>query len=164
MGPRVVGLTGGDLATTLGARGSSEALRSSNRTLLPLDLATVHMPDEVTVMAASLVIRRPLWWGRVRAVMNASHYGQWNVSPSGHPNDGRLDVIESTLGFGDRLKARNRLPAGLHVPHPDLSIRRLKQVNWELSSAEKLSIDGVAWPGIRAVEVRVHPDATTVAI
>lgn len=165
VGPEQVGLTGGDLATTLGARSSEAELRGSPRTLLPLDLASVHTGEgDAIVMAASVVVRSPLWAGRVRAVMNASHFGSWNASPAGHPNDGRVDVIVANLSFGDRLKARKRLPAGIHVPHPDISIRRQCMVQWEVSTREKVWIDGVLKPGVRSVEVLVHPDATVVAI
>lgn len=164
VGPKQVGLTGGDLATTLGARSGESELRGSKRTLLPLDLASVHVDDEVFVMAATVLVRSPLWWGPVRAVMNASHYGPWNASPAGHPNDGRVDVIEANLGLGDRFKARKRLPAGIHVPHPDISIRRLKSVQWDVTSREKVWIDRIPKPGVRTIAVQVHPDATVVAI
>lgn len=163
-GPAQVGLTGGDLATTLGARSNEDELRGSPRTLLPLDLAIARTDHGEHVMAASLVIRSPFWIGATRAAMNASHYGEWNVSPAGHPNDGRVDVIEASLGMGDRLKARKRLPAGIHIPHPDISIRRLKTVRWEVSGQEKVWIDRVLCTGVRTVEVVVYPDATVVAI
>jgi len=164
VGPEHVGLTGGDLATTLGARSNESDLRSSPRTLLPIDLATVDTGASTIVMAASLLVRSPLWAGPVRAVVNASHFGDWNVSPAGHPNDGRLDIIEATLGLGDRLKARKRLPAGIHVPHPAISIRRLKHIRWTLNRRERLWVDRVPIPNVKSVEVQVHPDVTVVAI
>lgn len=165
VGPEQVGLTGGDLATTLGARSSEAELRGSPRTLLPLDLVSVDIgKGDPIVMAASVLVRSPLWVGPVRAVMNSSHFGAWNASPAGHPNDGRVDVIEANLSFGDRLKARKRLPAGIHVPHPDISIRRQRMVQWQVSGREKVWIDGVLKPGVKSVEVHVHPDATVVAI
>ena len=163
-GPAQVGLLGGDLAATLGVRATEQDLRESTRTLLPLDLAVVDTGATTVVMSASLLVRSPAWTGPIRAVMNAAHYGEWNVSPSGHPNDGRLDVIEATLGLGDRLKARKRLPAGLHVPHPAISIRRLKSVEWQVRSRERVWIDRVEIRGVKSLKVRVHPDATVVAI
>ena len=164
VGPRQVGLVGGDLAATMGVRASEKELRSSERTLLPIDLATVDTGDMVVVMAASLVIRSRFWAGEIRSVMNASYLGEWNVSPAGHPNDGRLDVIEAQLGLSDRLKARKRLPAGAHVPHPSISIRRLKSVSWPVEGAQRVTIDGEQFPGVRSVSVQVCPDATVVAI
>lgn len=164
IGPEQVGLLGGDLATTLGARSTEAELRSSERTLLPIDLASVEIDGSTLVMAASLVIRSRWWHGPVRAVMNASHFGGWNAAPAGHPNDGRLDVIEAHLDLGDRLKARKRLPAGIHVPHPNISVRRLKHVCWEVSRREHVWIDHRQTRASEHVEVRVHPDATVVAI
>lgn len=163
-GPSQVGLTSGDLATTIGAHANEHDLRNSARTLLPLDLATVEVDGNQLVMAASLVVRSRLWVGPVRAVMNAAHLGDWNVAPRGHPNDGRLDVIEANLKMGDWLKARKRLPAGIHVPHPDISIRRLKSVTWEVTSGQRVWIDRVFIGPARSVTVRVHRDATVVAI
>lgn len=163
-GPAQVGLLGGDLATTLGARATESELRESTRTLLPLDLAVVEWGAGAKVMSASLVIRSTTWTGPIRAVMNAAYFGEWNVAPSGHPNDGRLDVIEATLGLGDRFKARKRLPAGLHVPHPDISIRRLKTVDWQVKARERVWIDHVEISGVETLTVQVHPDATVVAI
>ena len=96
--------------------------------------------------------------------MNASYLGEWNVAPSGHPNDGRLDVIEAQLGLGDRLKARKRLPAGAHVPHPAISIRRLKSVSWDVERGQKVIIDHEPVPDVTTVTVRVYPDATVIAV
>lgn len=167
-GPSVVGVVDGDLARTLGARADEREIRRGERTLLPIDLAIVTTQtkkgDMTTVMAASLVIKAPLWLGATRAVMNASYLGPWNVSPAGHPNDGRLDVIVSELGFGDRLKARKRLQSGTHVPHPQISIRRLKSVTWETGRHQSVAIDGELIAGVRSLTVTVCPDATVVAI
>lgn len=164
VGPRQVGLLGGDLATTLGARSTESELRTSERTLLPIDLASVEIDGRTLVMAASLVVRSSWWHGPIRAVMNASHFGEWNASPAGHPNDGRVDVIEANLKLGDRMKARKRLPAGIHVPHPDISIRRLKHIRWEVTSREQVWIDRLQTQASGSIEVRVHPDATVVVI
>jgi len=147
-GPSHVGLAGAgqgsahDLARTVSARATPEQLRSSERTHLPIDLSIVTVDDAVHVMAASLVIRQRLWSGVVEGAMNASFLGDWNVTPSGHPNDGRLDIVRAELSIGDAWKARSRLRSGTHVPHPKIQIRRLKEHRFTPSEQASVQIDG----------------------
>ena len=154
----------GDLARTLSARADDGELVGGDRTLLPIDLAIVSADEKKMVMVASLVIRRSWWRGPISAAMNASYLGDWNVAPSGHPNDGRVDVIEADLSLSDRWKARTRLASGTHVPHPDISIRRLKQASWELDGTRSVTVDGVDLGRPASVTIDVVADAVTVAI
>ena len=164
-GPEVVGLaSGGDLARTLGGRATPAQLRDGERTLLPIDLTIVSVDGSPIVMAANLVIRSSWWRGSLSGAFNASHLGAWNVAPSGHPNDGRVDVLEADLSLGDRWKARSRLPAGTHLPHPNISVRRLKRMQWDVDSARNVTIDGVSYGSPGTVALTVVPDAVTVAI
>lgn len=153
-----------DLARTVSARGTISDLRSGDRTQLPIDLTVVTVDDELVVMAASLVIRRSNWFGVVEGAMNASFLGSWNVTPSGHPNDGRLDVVRAELSLGDRWKARSRLESGTHVPHPGIATRRLKSHAFQPDSRATVRIDGVEIGHAHTVSFRVVPDATTIVI
>ena len=153
-----------DLGRTVSARATVPELRSGDRPQLPIDLVIVTIDDVDVVMAASLVIRRPLWMGVVEAAMNASFYGEWNVSPSGHPNDGRLDIIRAELSAGDRWKARSRLASGAHLPHPDISVRRLKKHQFDVDGRATVRIDGQDFGHASSVSVVVVPDATTIVI
>lgn len=173
-GPKQVGLLGAgpsadateshDLAKTVSAGASAEEIRSGLRTNVSIDLGIVTLDGWHVVMAASLVIRRPFWAGTVEGAMNASFLGSWNVAPSGHPNDGRFDVIRAELSLGDRLKARSRLPSGSHVPHPGIAIRRLKQHTFEPTPRAIIRIDGLDVGNAEKVDVVVVPDATTIVI
>ena len=170
-GPAQVGLSGAssdvshrDLARTVSARASESDLRAGDRPQLPIDLAIVTIDDEDLVMAASLVIRRQLWLGVVEGAMNAAFLGEWNVTPSGHPNDGRLDVVRAQLSAGDRWKARSRLVSGTHLPHPDISIRRLKQHSFDVDRRASVHIDGRDVGSPSAVAFVVVPDATTIIV
>jgi diacylglycerol kinase family enzyme len=168
-GPEVVGLlpahseTGG-LARTVSARGTEAELRSGERTALPIDLAVISIDGQSIVMAASVVIRRRFWLGVVEAAMNASFLGDWNTTPSGHPNDGRLDVVRAELALNARMKARKRLPSGTHVPHPSIEIRRLKSGSFTPQSRSRVWVDGVSFGDARRVDFVVHTDATTLII
>ncbi len=164
-GPPVVGLTpGGDLARTLSAQGSADDLHRGERTLLPVDLAIVTVDARVVVMASSLLMRRSWWTGPISGAMNASYLGDWNVAPSGHPNDGRVDVFEANLSLSDRWKARSRLPSGTHLPHPGIIVRRLKTISWDLDATRTLTIDGVDHGRPSSVTVECVPDAVTLGI
>lgn len=163
-GPERVGLVGGDLARTVGARADRESIRDGERVALPIDLGIVSIDGRVLVMASSLVIRRSLWRGDIDAAMNASFYGEWNVTPSGHPNDGRFDVVHAALTWSDRWKARSRLPNGSHVPHPDITIRRLKSSEFAPHQRAKVWVDGVCLGSAKRVDVLVCPDAALVLI
>ncbi len=157
------------LAKTLGARGTSGVVLGAERTLLPVDLGIVTLnpgteEQSFLVMAASLVAAGTLWSGVTDAVMNAAFLGDWNVAPSGHPNDGRFDVIRAEMGISDRIKARQRLPTGSHLPHPDISIRRLKTVEFRPAASAKVWIDGRAYGTVEHIHIAVVPDAVTLAI
>ena len=104
------------------------------------------------------------WAGKTEAAMNSAFLDDWNVTPSGHPNDGRFDVITCEMSMSDRWKARKRLPAGTHVPHPDLSIRRLKHAVFRPVPTAKVFMDGRPMGAVVRVEVTVIADATSVAI
>lgn len=153
-----------DLARTVSARAAPSELRDGERTQLPVDLTVVTVDGTDHVMASSLVIRRPFWLGAVDAAMNASFLGDWNVTPSGHPNDGRLDVIRAELSASDRWKARSRLASGTHVPHPDIAIRRLKTHEFQPDSRATVRIDGVEIGHAHEVGFIVVADAVTIVI
>ncbi len=162
---RVVGLLAGDLHRTVGGRGTVQQLRNEERTVLPIDIGILTLPDGTErPFVAHVVRRRRFWAGTTLAVMNASFVGEWNVAPRGHPNDGRLDVVEAKLSFSDRRKAASRLPAGAHVPHPDISIRRLKRGTFEVASGDRLIVDGEPITASGQIEWTVVPDALSILI
>lgn len=163
-GPAIVGITGGDIARTVGTNTSESELRGGERILLPIDLGVVSIDGREIVMAASLIVRRRAWAGAIDGAMNASFFGSWNVAPRGHPNDGRFDVIRAELSISDKIKARTRLSSGTHVPHPDISIRRMSRGTFQPERRAKVWIDGVPVGRAERVDFIVHPDAVRLAI
>lgn len=162
--PPPLGLLGGDLCRTVGGTGDEARLRSAEARRLPVDLGAVLVDGRLHWFVAHLLVRRsvsPLsWWtGRVVGVMNAQFRGVWNVAPRAHPNDGRLDVLDAQLGVGDRVKARRRLRYGSHVPHPQVTQRRVDAVQFEFDRPMALWLDGEAAGMVRRLSVRVEPDA-----
>ncbi len=181
VGPSVVGLlpylgdasnprlASGGLARTVGARGSREALLGKERALLPIDLGVVTFDRDTessrhVVVAAGLVVCNRFWSGTIEGAMNAAFLGEWNVAPGGHPNDGRFDVITANLSLADRFKARKRLASGSHIPHPDISIRRLKAAEFAPRAGTSVWIDGRRYSPASTLHLSVFADAVSIAI
>lgn len=160
----VLGLLGGDLARTLGGRGGDPARLRATGTLATVDLGVAVLDGETHPFVAHLVARRSWSRGRVVAVMGAQFLGTWDVAPRAHPGDGRLDVLDGDLGLGDRWKARARLPAGTHVPHPGIEQRRVAR--WETTFARPtpVRLDGEVVGSVRRLAVAVEPDVLRVVV
>lgn len=165
----VLGLVGGDLARTCGARADATRLRGPDAQRLPVDVGVVVIDGVLRHFVAHLVLRRPArtggWWrGPITAVMNAQFLGPWDVAPRGHPNDGRLDVVEADLSIGDRWKARSRLPLGTHVPHPGITTSRRGGLQLDVPSGAHVWLDGVRLGAARSLSIRLEPDALDVVV
>lgn len=154
-----LGLLGGDLCRTLGGTGDEARLRSSEAVTLPVDLASVLIDGRLHWFVAHLVARRSWWFGRVVAAMNAQYLGDWDVAPRGHPNDGRLDVLDGDLPLGQRWQARRRLHLGTHVPHPGIEERHTAAIQIELDRPTPVALDGEPLGPARHLSLRVEPDA-----
>ena len=158
----------GDLARTLGS-----APVEGRPTLheLPVDLLAVRVgaSDRTLPACAHVVIRSPWWrggWLRGRAVlvMNAEFIGDSDVAPRGHPNDGRVEVLEvgSDFGLRQRLAARRAARTATHVPHPLIATRSVRTASWTFESPMTVLVDGVRVGTERSVEVTVVADAGVV--
>ena len=108
-----VGLSGGDLHRV----GSPSPRATMQR--LPVDVLDVIADERDFIAVAHVVARRSWWRGRVLAVMNVDHLGDWNVAPRAHPNDGRFDVIdvdqEMTSASDGRHVAGSRREHTFHI-------------------------------------------------
>jgi diacylglycerol kinase family enzyme len=93
--------------------------------------------------------------------MNAEFLGAWDVAPRAHPGDGLLDVLDVGAGMslGDRWRARARLPAGGHLPHPAIAVARRPAVQIELGRPTPVWLDGERVAEGRALSIRLEPDA-----
>jgi diacylglycerol kinase family enzyme len=101
--------------------------------------------------------------GPIVLVMNAEFIGEWDVAPRGHPNDGRVEVVEAgDLRLRERMAARRRLPAAAHVPHPRIVTRSVRSARWTFAAPVEVRLDGVAAGTARTVAITVLPDAAVV--
>jgi hypothetical protein len=158
-----LGLLGGDLCRAVGGTGDESRLREGG-TVLPIDLGAVLVDGRLHWFVAHLVARRGWWRGRIVAAMNAQHVGSWDVAPRGHPNDGKLDVLDADLPLGDRWKARRRLATGAHVPHPGISERHVAAAQVDLAAGMRVWLDGVPLGEARSLAIRIEADALTCVV
>jgi hypothetical protein len=154
-----LGLVGGDLARALGSTGDESRLHSSAAHTFPVDLGTVLIDDHLEYFVAHLVARRRWWAGRFFVAMNSEYLGQWKIAPRAHPNDGRLDILDGSLSFDDRLKARARLARGDHLPHPSIRTQQSAAIQVEFAAPTPIFLDGEAYGRATALSIRVEPDA-----
>lgn len=177
--PPVV-LTGGDLARTLGAAGGcrpadsptvgtevtdgpavgaeiTDGLGAATGARVQVDVGAALVDGRLFWFAAHLMARRSWWRGRVLVVANAAFMGKGNVAPRAHPGDGRLDVLDARLRLGDRIRARSRLGAGAHVPHPDIEQRRVTAAQFDLDPTLNVYADGRPLGRAAVISVRVEP-------
>jgi hypothetical protein len=155
----------GDLFRTAGAPAASR--RAAGEALaLPIDLLAVCLDDQPERYAAAHVVVGSSPWWRTRTVIfaNAAFVGAANVAPRAHPNDGLVDVSDGRLAWRQRRHAHRLLPAGAHLPHPELAEKRTREHVVELSRPTAVRIDGIPAGRARRVAVRVIPDAGTVIL
>lgn len=131
-------------------------------TRVRVDAGAALVDGRLCWFVAHLVARRSWWRGRVLVVANAAFMGSGNVAPRAHPGDGRLDVLDASLRLGARIRARSRLAAGAHVPHPDIAQRRVAAAQFDLDPALDVYGDGLRLGRAAAVSVRVEPAALEV--
>jgi hypothetical protein len=163
LGP--IGLLGGDLCRTVGGTGNRHRLRTSEAMSLPCDVLKVELDGRASIAVAHVVLRRSWWRGPLVAVMNAQFIGSWDVAPRSHPNDGLMDVFSAdAMSFDQRLKAKRRLPGGVHVPHPNIAQSRT--ATWERRFERPIGVwlDGVAHGRATRVSVTIQPDAVTIVV
>jgi diacylglycerol kinase family enzyme len=89
--------------------------------------------------------------------MNAEFVGPFDVSPRGHPADGRVEVIavDDGLGLRARLQARRRLRTGTHLPHPAISTRSSRAGEWVFDRPMAVAVDGRRHRGVRTLRFEV---------
>ena len=165
-------LTGGDLARTVG-RGAGGAPQPGDQVrAFDVDLMRARLDGGPPRPAlAHLVARSPWtrggpWRGRVVAVMNAEFMGRYNVAPRGHPNDGRVEMVELAPGMSWRARwsAWRRLPTGGHLPHPQIDTRTARAVTIDFEREATVIIDGERAGRARHIAVEVDRDAGLIYI
>jgi hypothetical protein len=168
-GQRVVALSGGDLWRTVGGAGAGERNRRSEPSVplpvhFPVDLVSVRLDSVGSGLFAAHLIGHNLTWTTTVAGMNVDFWRQFHLGPHAHSGDAMLDVYTAKLRVSDLAKVWPRAKAGLHVPHPAISLQRAGSITVELSRPVRWKADDVRIGRARTVELTVHPDALTVIV
>jgi hypothetical protein len=163
--PRPPLVRGGDLHRSLGSPRARVATRR-----LPIDVIRVTAEGWTATAVAHVIVRRRGrlgWWrGRILAVLNVDHIGEWDAAPRAHPNDGWLDVVDvdGSMSVRARWQVWRRLRSGSHVPHPEITVRRIRAEAFSFDAAVGVWIDGVERSMVRALRVEIDADAALVYV
>ena len=155
---RDLGVAGGDLARTCGGATGAHPCAAK----VSVDAMEVRLDDgEPTWGVAHVVARRQWWRDELAIVMNAEFYGPFDVAPRSHPNDGKLDVlrVDASMGWRERLQARQRARTGTHLPHRHLSLRSVPEIDLHFEQPMVVWIDGVRCGTASRLTVTAEPDA-----
>ena len=156
---RPFGLGGGDLARTVS--GGPQVAESATCTMLSLDLLRIDSGGDTTWSTSHVVCRRSWWAGEVVLAMTAEFFGDADVAPRSHPNDGKVDVlrVRPSTSARTRWQAWRRARSGSHLPHPDLSITQTASIELDLGRAMVVWVDGIRWTTTDRLVLTVEPDA-----
>lgn len=161
--PVTVGLLGGDLCRTLGGNGDHDHLFATDARTVPIDLVVVAIDGKTFPVVSHLIAGR-LFGENFLAVMNAQWWGRFDLGPRSHPGDGLVDVTRGRLPLRQRVLARQRSHSGTHLPHPQLTYKRVSSMTTEFSRPTEMVIDNDCRVTGRSLTVTVEPDAFFVVI
>jgi hypothetical protein len=141
-GPRLIGLSGGDLCRTLGGRGDVANRRGTQGIVCRVDVGTVDIDGTFHTFLAHVLVRGRFGLGPGAAIMNAEWVGALRLGPRSHPGDGLLDMTTGQLPPRQLLEARSRSRTGDHLPHRSLSVRRSASVEVSFDRPRLVFVDG----------------------
>ncbi|MEM8620495.1 MAG: hypothetical protein AAGF73_12325 [Actinomycetota bacterium] len=165
-------LTGGDLARTVGRGAGATPQPGDQVRAFDVDLLRARLDDGPSQpVLAHLLMRSPWirggpWRGPAVAAMNAEFFGRYNVAPRGHPNDGRVEIVElsADMPWRARWNAWRRLPTGSHLPHPQIDTRSVRSLTLNFERDVTVILDGERTDRARHIEVVVDRDAGLIYI
>lgn len=152
----VLAAVSGDIHRSLGAPVAERATSA-----VTLDLIECRVDGRLYRAAAHVVARRPGrwgWWrGPIVMVMVSGHLGRFEPAPRAHPGDGLLDVIEvsGSMNLRQRVMARRRSRTGSHLPHPDISTTRVRDLRRSFDESLTIFVDGASVGASRHLDVAV---------
>lgn len=82
-----------------------------------------------------------------------------DLSPRGHPGDGRCEVQIYMLPPGQRRSMRARIRSGAHLPHPGILVRKGRRVSIRSRRPLPVEIDGLRDAPSDQLDVELVPSA-----
>lgn len=123
--------------------GSLRSLSRSHEISVTVDGRRVHAGPATSVVIA-----------------NGQFIDGLDVSPRGHPGDGRLEIQVYALRPGERGGMRRRLATGSHVPHPRIRTGSGRRIRVRVTAGVwPLRVDGRSVGRAGTIEVEVRSPA-----
>lgn len=97
-------------------------------------------------------------------VMTGEHLRGKDVSPRGHPGDGKAEVYVYALRPGERRSMRQRLTDGTHMPHPQILRREGTHFEITLERPAPLQVDSTQRGNVAHLTIDVLPEAYALLI
>lgn len=129
-------LVAGDMALTLGA---TEPTSTCLFRKYPIDVVRITLSSrngkrEKRFILSHCSIRHTcLFGGMLRGrsifISNSQYWNGRVLAPKGHPNDGRIQLLEmsDSMSIRQRFQTFLRLQSGTHLPHPDIHVQHLSR-------------------------------------
>jgi hypothetical protein len=175
---------GSDFARAIGLRTvDPEPARPAQGIALPVDLIETDRGPAVNAVVLGPAPTGLRWWHRAPVttvtvdgrelyagpaptvvVMNGQFLGTADVSPRGHPGDGRLEVQVYALRPGERGPMRARLASGTHVPHPRILTTSGREVTVRTTDPRPMARDGRPDGRVTELKLAVRPGAVRLLI
>lgn len=154
-----VSLNGGDVWKSLGSPAVPAV--GMTGTKVNVDAIVITIDNEGNIRAASS-IEIGSWHkrGRYICIANSSFVKEKNIAPRAHPNDGSLDYLEidETMSWRQRWSASRRARTGTHIPHPQITTKRVKDIQIDRQHSEVLRIDGIQVNEWQSIRVQIDSD------
>jgi hypothetical protein len=90
-------------------------------------------------------------------VLVGEHVRGFDISPRGHPGDGVGELQAYALDPGQRRAMVARLGSGTHLPHPQITTRRMRRVSLRSKVPLPLEVDGRSLPPQPNLEIELLP-------
>jgi hypothetical protein len=90
-------------------------------------------------------------------VMNGQYLRHFDVSPRGHPGDGIAEAQLYALSRAARRAMRARLLTGTHLPHPDVTTRKVRHATVRATRPVPVEIDGEPCGRCTTLSIALRP-------
>ena len=163
-GESMIGITGGNLFTSLGGNNALDYPTNSSVISCSIDIGCVSIGDDSFHFASSLLILKLLRPWASTGIINTQVSNGNRYAPKAHPGDGFMEEIKSNLHMRQAVIARKKLKTGDHLPHPQLRLMKGRAFNYDFAKAQKIILDNKSIGRHKAFSVKVIPHAIQVIV
>ncbi|MEG3587063.1 MAG: hypothetical protein VX353_07215 [Actinomycetota bacterium] len=163
-GESMIGITGGNVFTSLGGNINLDYPANSTVTSCSIDIGCLSIERDCYYFASSLLILNLLRPWASTGIVNTQVSNGYRYAPKAHPGDGFMEEIESNLDIRQATIARKKLITGDHLPHPQLRLKKGRSFTYDFTKAKKLILDNRSIGRHKAFSVEVFPHAIQIIV